>query len=65
VKLSLEPNLPATLERCFFLQNRLQGFASFEDELLERNVVHLLKTRLIGNSTLTAAKVLSKGKSER
>lgn len=43
----------------------LQSFACFEDELLERNVIYLLKTLLIGNSTLTVAKVWSKGKSER
>lgn len=65
MKLSLKPSLPATLETQISFQNMLQGFASFENELLENNVIYLLKTLLIGNSTLTVAKVLSKGKSER
>jgi len=38
----------------------LCGFASLADESLGRKQIYLLKTLLIGNSTLTVAEVLSK-----
>lgn len=47
------------------LPKQASRFCQLWNWILERNVIYLLKTRLIGNSTLTVAKVLSRAKSER
>lgn len=47
------------------LPKHTSRFCQLWNWILERNVIYLLKTLLIGNSTLTVAKVLSRGKNER
>lgn len=47
------------------LPKHASRFCQLWNRILERNVIYLLKTLLIRNSTLTVAKVLSRGKSER